>query len=183
MRLFKIFLTFFKIGMFTIGGGLAMIPIIKDEFVSKQKWMNDEDITDVLALSQALPGVIAINAATFVGYKIAGTLGSCIATLGTILPSFLIIFTLVQIFTSGIASNPYLLKAFMGINAAVTALLFVATYKMMQGVIKTKFAALIALFSFIGVALFNLDISMIVLSAAFISFIYHALILSKEAAK
>lgn len=183
MRLFKVFLTFFKIGMFTIGGGLAMIPIIKDEFVSKQKWMDDADITDVLALSQALPGVIAINAATFVGYKIAGTFGACIATLGTILPSFLIIFTIVQIFTSGISANPYVLKAFMGINAAVTALLFVATYKMMQSVIKTKFAGLIALASFIGVAFCNLDISTVVLSAAFISLLYRSLALSKEAGK
>lgn len=183
MRLFKIFLTFFKIGMFTIGGGMAMIPIIQDEFVNKQKWMNDEDITDVLALSQALPGVIAINAATFVGYKIAGTAGSCIATMGTILPSFLIIFTIVQIFTSGVSSNPYVSKAFMGINAAVTALLFVATYNMMKSVIKTKFAAFIALASFIGVLCFSLDISTVVMSAAFISFIYHAATCSKEASK
>lgn len=183
MRLFKIFLTFFKIGMFTIGGGLAMIPIIKDEFVNKQKWLNDEDITDVLALSQALPGVIAINAATFVGYKIAGTFGSCIATFGTILPSFLIIFTIVQVFTAGISSNPYVLKAFMGINAAVTALLFVATYKMMQGVIKTKFAALVAIASFVGVAKFNLDISTVVITAAFSGYIYYSFTMSKEASK
>ena len=183
MRLFKVFLTFFKIGMFTIGGGLAMIPIIKDEFVSKQKWMYDDDITDVLALSQALPGVIAVNAATFVGYKIAGTLGACIATFGTILPSFLIIFTIVQVFHSGVSTNPYVLKIFMGINAAVTALLFVATYKMMQSVIKTKFAAFIAVASFIGIITFNLDISTVVISAAFISLIYHSLLLSKEAGK
>ena len=66
-QLVKIFFTFFKIGLFTIGGGLAMIPIIQDEFVNKQKWLNDQDVTNVLALSQALPGVIAINSATFVG--------------------------------------------------------------------------------------------------------------------
>ena len=102
---------------------------------------------------------------------------------GIILLTFLIIFTIVQVFHSGESTNPYVLKIFMGINAAVTALLFVATYKMMQSVIKTKFAAFIAVASFIGIITFNLDISTVVISAAFISLIYHSLLLSKEAGK
>lgn len=183
MRLLKIFLTFFKIGIFTIGGGLAMIPMIKEEFVNNQKWMNEDDITDMLALSQALPGVIAVNASTFVGYKIAGKLGSLIATLGVIMPSFLIIFAIVQIFTAGVSSNPYVVKAFTGINASITALLFVATYKMMKGIITTKLAACIAIFSFVGIIYFKLDISIVVLCSALISFVFHSLFLPKEVNK
>lgn len=183
MRIVKIFLTFFKIGIFTIGGGLSMIPMIHDEFVNKQKWMNEEDITDVLALSQALPGVIAVNAATFVGYKIAGTWGSCIATLGVIMPSFIIIFVIIQVFTSGVSENIYVLKAFAGINAAITALLFVATYRMMKNVIRTKFAALIAILSFVSIALFNVDISITVVTSALLSYIYFSYLKAKEVIK
>ncbi len=183
MRLFKIFLTFFKIGIFTIGGGLSMIPMIHDEFVNKQKWMNEEDITDVLALSQALPGVIAVNAATFVGYKIAGNIGSLIATVGVILPSFIIIFVIIQMFTSGVSENVYVLRAFAGINAAITALLFVATYRMMKNIIQTKFSALVAISSFLAIALFNVDISITVVSAASLSYVYYSYLKSKEVIK
>ena len=75
-RYLHMFLVFVKIGLFTIGGGPAMIPLIRDEFVEKQKWIRDEDITDVLALSQSLPGVIAVNASTFLGYRLGGLKGS-----------------------------------------------------------------------------------------------------------
>lgn len=180
MRLLKIFLTFFKIGIFTIGGGMTMIPMIYDEFVNRQKWMNDDDITDVLALSQALPGVIAVNAATFVGYKIAGNIGSLIATLGVILPSFIIIFVIVQIFTSGVAENRYILSAFAGINAGITALLFIATCKMTKSIVKTKFAVFIVILSFVGVFSFDVDISITVVGAALISIIYHSYFIPKE---
>ena len=82
-RYLHMFLVFVKIGLFTIGGGPAMIPLIRDEFVEKQKWIRDEDITDVLALSQSLPGVIAVNASTFLGYRLGGLKGSLVATIGS----------------------------------------------------------------------------------------------------
>ena len=80
------FNVFFKIGLFTIGGGLAMIPLIRDEFVERQGWIDDKDITDVLAIAQSLPGVIAVNSATFLGYRLAGIAGALVCTLGVILP-------------------------------------------------------------------------------------------------
>ena len=86
------FNVFFKIGLFTIGGGLAMIPLIRDEFVERQGWIDDKDITDVLAIAQSLPGVIAVNSATFLGYRLAGIAGALVCTLAVILPSFIIIF-------------------------------------------------------------------------------------------
>ena len=172
-QLLKIFFTFFKIGLFTIGGGLAMIPIIQDEFVNKQKWLNDQDVTNVLALSQALPGVIAINSATFVGYKIAGILGSFLATLGVILPSFIIIFLLSLFYDSNITQNIYIHKAFVGFNAGVTALIFLTTVRMLKNILNSNFALFLAILTVCSVLLFNTDISVVVLVSATLSYLYH----------
>ena len=107
------FNVFFKIGLFTIGGGLAMIPLIRDEFVERQGWIDDKDITDVLAIAQSLPGVIAVNSATFLGYRLAGIMGALVCTIGVVLPSFLIIFAIAMLFaSSGLDSNTYILKFF-----------------------------------------------------------------------
>ena len=91
-ELWSIFLTFMKIGAFTFGGGYAMIPLIQKEAVENHKWVTDEDILNVVAIAESTPGPIAINAATFVGYQVAGFTGAVVATLGVVLPSFLIIF-------------------------------------------------------------------------------------------
>ena len=88
--LWQIFLVFAKIGSFTIGGGYAMIPLISDEII-KRKWLPEEDLPDIIALAQSAPGVLAVNMAIFTGYKIRGVKGSIAATLGSVLPSFLII--------------------------------------------------------------------------------------------
>jgi len=87
----KLFLVFFKIGAFTFGGGYAMVPIIQSEVAEKRGWIKNEDILDILAISESTPGPIAINSATFVGYQVAGVFGSVMATLGVVLPSLIII--------------------------------------------------------------------------------------------
>ena len=92
--IFKIFAAFFKIGAFTFGGGYAMIPLIQKEAVEKHGWVSDDDILEILAIAESTPGPIAINSATFIGYRAAGVLGSVMATLGVVLPSFVIILTL-----------------------------------------------------------------------------------------
>jgi chromate transport protein len=161
------FLVFVKIGLFTIGGGPAMIPLIRDEFVEKQKWIRDEDITDVLALSQSLPGVIAVNASTFLGYRLGGLKGSLVATIGVVLPSFVIIFIIVTAFTSsGFDQYPNILKFFDGINSAITALLIAATLKLIPYSIKNNFGWFILAVSLLGIYLFSLDIAIIVLLAS-----------------
>ena len=90
-RLWLLFVTFFKIGAFTFGGGYAMIPIIEKEMCEKHKWLKGEEILDIFAISESTPGPIAINSATFVGYRVAGVFGSMCATFGVVLPSFIII--------------------------------------------------------------------------------------------
>ena len=127
----KIFLTFMKIGAFTFGGGYAMIPLIQKEAVEKNKWVTDEDILDVVAIAESTPGPIAINAATFVGYHVAGFAGAVAATLGVVLPSFVIILAI-----SGLLQQFQDLKvvryAFNGIRVGVLVLMLKALIKMFR---------------------------------------------------
>jgi len=166
------FKTFFKIGLFTIGGGLAMIPLIRHEFVEKQQWITDDDITDVLVLSQSMPGVIAVNASTFLGYRLAGVPGALVSTLGVVLPSFLIILLVAAFFTSELSSNQYIGRFFNGINAALTALIFAATLQLGKHALKDYLSCFIAAFSFFAIITFNLDIAVVVILSGLTGYLY-----------
>ncbi len=125
MKLYwDIFFAFLKIGMFTLGGGYAMIPLVEKEVVDRKGWMDKKDFLDLLAITQAMPGVVAINMAVFVGYKIRGVKGCVVTTLGAALPSFVIIL-LIAIFFTGFKDNPIVERVFMGIRPAVVALIAV----------------------------------------------------------
>lgn len=161
------FNVFFKIGLFTIGGGLAMIPLIRDEFVERQGWIDDKDITDVLAIAQSLPGVIAVNSATFLGYRLAGIMGALVCTIGVVLPSFLIIFAITMLFaSSGLDSNTYILKFFAGVNAAITVLLIVATKKMFASSVSNKLGWAILALSIAEIYVLGFGIASTVIAAA-----------------
>lgn len=129
--LFDIFLTFFKIGSFTIGGGYAMLPIIQKEVVENKKWLSDEEFLDSIAVTNSLPGPLAINCATFVGYKTAGFAGAISAALGAVMPSFLIILV-IAIFFGTIRENPVIEYIFAGVRPAVTALIAYALVKLVK---------------------------------------------------
>jgi chromate transporter len=129
--LFDIFKTFFKIGAFTIGGGYAMLPIIQKEVVENKKWMKDEEFLDSIAVTNSLPGPLAINCATFVGYKTAGLPGALSAVLGAVMPSFLIILVIAVFFTT-IADNKIVEQVFAGIRPAVVALIAFALLKLVK---------------------------------------------------
>lgn len=118
-----LFLTFVKIGMFTIGGGYAMIPLIEREIV-KREWMDKESFLEMFALTQSLPGIFAVNISIFVGYKLKKFWGSLICALGTILPSFFIIL-LIALFFNRFQDNPIVIRVFNGIRPAVVALILV----------------------------------------------------------
>lgn len=121
-QLFTLFSTFFKIGLFTFGGGYAMIPLIEKEIVEKHKWIDKETMLDMIIVAESTPGVIAVNMATFVGYKVAKVRGAALATLGVVLPSFLIIL-LISGFISQYKNYTVLNNAFMGIRIAVGVLI------------------------------------------------------------
>ena len=165
-ELFKLFITFFKIGSFTIGGGYAMLPFIQDEVVEKNQWLTPEEFIDILAIAEVTPGPVAVNTSTYVGYKKAGFKGAMACTLGTILPSFTIILLIARYFWQ-YRQNPVIEKVFLGIRPAVAALIFSAVYKMgkyMQLNIYKIIGAVLTVF-----AIVVLDISpiYIILVAAF----------------
>jgi chromate transporter len=123
------FKTFFKIGIFTLGGGYAMIPSIEEEVVNKKQWVSKDEMLDLIAIAQSCPGVFAINIATFIGYKLNKTRGAIATTIGTALPSFLIILAIAMFF-SQFKENPYVAAMFKGIRPAVVALIAVPTFNL-----------------------------------------------------
>lgn len=146
--IFSIFLTFFKLSPITFGGGYAMIPVIQREIVEEKRWLDEEEVTDLFALAGAIPGAIAINAATFIGHRIAGISGAIAATIGVMIPTFFIVvaLSLFYVFFSG---HPKVEAAFEGIRPAVVALIVFAAWKMRKSTVvdKTTFAAAAVAFS------------------------------------
>ena len=125
----SLFSTFFKIGMFTLGGGYAMIPVIEAEVVEKHKWVSKEEFLDLIAIAQSCPGVFAINISTFIGYKLKKTPGAISCALGTALPSFIIILAIAMFFHQ-FQDNPIVAAIFRGIRPAVVALIAVPTFNL-----------------------------------------------------
>jgi chromate transporter len=123
----QIFYTFAKIGAFTIGGGYAMLPLVQKEVVEKKQWISAGDFIDMIAISQSVPGIWAVNIAIFTGYKIKKNAGSIVATLGAILPSFIIIL-LIAMFFRHFKDNEYIAKMFNAIRPAVVALIAVPVF-------------------------------------------------------
>lgn len=140
----SLFLTMLKIGLFTFGGGYAMIALLENEFVSKKKWLDKDEFLDVAAIAESTPGPIAINAATYIGYKNAGVIGSIIATLGICIPSFAIIFA-ISLFFDTFLSLTYVACAFKGIKVCVVYLILSAGLKMLKQMKKTAFNVTIVL--------------------------------------
>lgn len=129
--LWEMFITFFKIGAFTFGGGFAMIPIIKKEVVDKKSWIRDEDFIDIISIAQSSPGPIAVNSSIYVGYKIKGFSGAICSGLGTVMPSFIIVLIIARFF-SEFSGNIIIEKIFMGIRPAVVALIVSAIYGLVK---------------------------------------------------
>ena len=128
---FEVFLTFFKIGLFTLGGGYAMIPLIEAEIIEKKKWIGREDFMDLLAIAQSCPGVFAVNIAIFIGYRLRKVKGAMVSCLGTALPSFIIIL-LIALFFHQFKDNEIVAAAFRGVRPAVVALIAVPTFNLAQ---------------------------------------------------
>ena len=140
-----LFITFFKIGATTFGGGYAMLPIIKREVVERHGWISEEEFVDVLAVAQSSPGAVAVNSAVFIGCKLYGYLGAFVALLGSVLPSFLIILLIAAFFTR-YTEYPVVLAAFAGIRPAIAALIAAAVIKIGKPVLKKRINILFALF-------------------------------------
>ncbi len=134
----KLFFVMLKIGLFTFGGGYAMIALLENEFIAKRKWINEEEFTDMVAIAESTPGPIAINSATYIGYKMGGVLGSILCTVAICIPSFLIIY-LISLFFNAFMEIQWVAAAFKGIQIGVIFLIFSAGTKMLVKMKKTVF--------------------------------------------
>ena len=163
----ELFLTFCRIGGLTFGGGYAMLPMLQKEVVDKRNWATEEELLDYYAVGQCTPGVIAVNTATFIGYKRKGILGAFVATLGVIFPS-LIIITIIAAFIQNFAHIEAVQHAFAGIRVAVGALVINAVVKLWKSGVKDYIGIAIFVITFILSAFFNLSPIYIVISAILI---------------
>lgn len=134
----KLFAVLLKIGLFTFGGGYAMVTLLENEFVTKRKWLESDEFVNIVAIAESTPGPIAINSATYVGYKMAGVIGSLVATLAVCIPSFVIIY-LISLFFDAFMQLEYVAYAFEGIQACVIFLILSAGVKMFIKLPKTVF--------------------------------------------
>ena len=158
-------LTFLKIGAFTFGGGYAMLAFLETEFVSRRQWMTMEEFMDMTAIAESTPGPMAVNSATYIGYRVAGPVGALVATLAVCLPSFVVIYIL-SFFFDRFLSLTYVAKAFRGIQAGVVYLIFSAGLKMLRSIEKN------ALSRGIAVAVMLLMVVLMLLSVKVSSLIY-----------
>ena len=169
-ELFDLFWTFCKIGALTFGGGYAMRPLIQREIVENKKWSTEKEILDYYAVGQCTPGVIAVNTATFIGYKLRGIIGGIVATLGVIFPSIVIIL-IIATFLQNFADLAIVQSAFAGIRVAVVALIITTVVKLIKSSIKDYLGVIIAIIAFVISAFIGLSPVYVVIAAALTGFI------------
>lgn len=166
----QLFLTFLKIGTFTFGGGYAMIPLIQKETVENKKWITDDDILNIIAIAESTPGPIAINTATFIGYKTAGIFGALCATLGVVLPSFVII-TIIALLLNQFQNYKGVQYAFFGIRAGVLALVIKALITMYSKMPKNKLSYILAAFALLMSVFTDVNLILIIAVCAVVGFV------------
>ena len=169
-ELFDLFWTFCKIGALTFGGGYAMLPLIQREIVENKKWSTEKEILDYYAVGQCTPGVIAVNTATFIGYKLRGIIGGIVATLGVIFPSIVIIL-IIATFLQNFADLAIVQSAFAGIRVAVVALIITTVVQLIKSSIKDYLGVIIAIIAFVISAFIGLSPVYVVIAAALTGFI------------
>jgi chromate transporter len=164
-ELWELFFVFCRIGGFTFGGGYAMLPIIQREIVEKRKWATDEEVIDYYAIGQCTPGIIAVNTATFIGYKNKGILGAIFATMGMVFPS-LVIITIIASSFMHFQDNPIVQYAFSGVRVAVVVLVINAVIKMWKASVKDWIGIVIFSFTFLVVAFAKISPIIVILVSA-----------------
>lgn len=170
-KLIEIFISIFKIGAFTFGGGYAMIPLIEEEVVNNKKWMEKQEFMDILMVSQSLPGALAINCCIFIGYKLKGLLGAIVALLAVVLPSFLIII-FIAVFFMQFRNNIYVNAAFKGITAAVPMLVLIGAVSLGKGLEKNKRTIITIIIAVIALVIFDVNPVLVIIISALYGMIF-----------
>lgn len=178
-QLLNLYLIFAKVGTFTIGGGLAMMPMLQKELIDKRHWITEDELLDYYAVGQSTPGIVAVNVSTFVGYKQLGILGGVIATLGMITPSLVIIMILAK-FINSISDYPYVQKALNGVNVAVAALLTSVVVNFSKKTIKKPINVVFMLVAFVIVFFLKVPSFYVIIAALVTGIIITAVKLKKE---
>lgn len=171
----KLFLSTFTISAFTIGGGYVIVPLMRKKFVEELKWIDEEEMLNVVAISQSAPGPIAVNTSIMVGYRLAGILGAFLTTVGTVLPP-LIIITVIAKFYVSFKENRIVSALLLGMRAGVAAVIIDVIIKMARDIIKSKnnISIAIMVFALIAAVIFNINAALIIiLSGAFGGFYYN----------
>ena len=172
----EVFITFFKIGIFTLGGGYAMIPLIEEEVVNRHRWISKEELLDLIAIAQSCPGVFAINTATFIGYKLNKERGAIVSAAGTALPSFLIIL-IIAMFFHQFEDNRVVAAMFRGIRPAVVALIAVPTFNLGKQAQLNKYTIWIPIVSALLIWLLGVSPIWIIILSGIGGYIYGRIVL------
>ena len=167
----ELFYSFFKIGTFTIGGGYAMIPLMEQEIVDRRGWLSREEFLNQLALSQSMPGVLAVNMATGLGYRLRGRLGAFSAIAGNIVMPVLFIITLAMLFRH-FRDNPFVERFFMGVRPAVVALIAAPVFRLAQSAKVTWATCWIPILAALLIWLFDVSPILVILAAVVLGFVY-----------
>lgn len=171
-RLWDLFYTFARISALVIGGGYAILPVIEQEFVNRKKWIKAEDIVDVMAIVQSVPGIIAINAAVFIGYRVAGAAGALAAGIGSVLPPFVVISAI----AAGLAQwrdQLWLNNAFTGVRAAVCALILLAAIRLGRQILQGRFAWFMAGISLVAIVLLRINAVWLIVGSGLAGIVYY----------
>ncbi|ADL08785.1 chromate transporter [Thermosediminibacter oceani] len=163
-QLLSMFWVFFKIGAFTLGGGYAMIPLMKVEIVDRQNWLEEKEFLDIIAVAQCSPGAVAINSSVYIGYRLFGLAGAVIATLGTVLPSFLSILSIALVYT-GVRAYPAVQKAFRGIYPALVVLILAAVFNLQKAAFKNRIDVAVAITGLIALVVFDVHPILVILAS------------------
>jgi len=186
-NLLTLFLTFFKLGIFSIGGGPTMLTLIQGEFVEKKKWLDNDELMEMTAIAESTPGPVAINLATYLGYKKGGFLGALVSTLGVIITPFVLMFC-ISLFLENVLSNQAVQYAFMGVKVGVVFLLLKVSFTLIKGVKKDLFGILLLFLTTIGmilITIFSVNFSAIyfILLGAVLGLLVYGLIPKKRGTK
>ena len=181
-KLWLLFFTFAKIAALVLGGGLAMLPVIEETFVNKKKLLSEEEVLDVVALTQTIPGIIAANAAVSIGMKVAGFAGALAALAGAIFPSFVIILIIAILCPALSPENRFWLGAFAGIRAGVTGLIIATAWKIGKNTLKGYFEVIVAAI-LLGAALYGINPGIIIVTAIILGVIYTHICAKRATAK
>jgi chromate transporter len=180
--LVQLFLSFFKIGLTAFGGGYAVIPLLQREAVEHRKWLTSEDLTDIMAISQTLPGAIYVNASTMLGYKVFGFWGALIATTAAVIPTFTIILLIVVLFWN-YTDNPIVKKAFTGALLGITALVITSIVKMWSTSVKSILGIILVIISSVLLIVLKVNVVFVIIGITVISFSWNVLNLKRKGRK